>query len=83
MYKNETNCEQILLEDIKFMPEIHLKQPCITYSACEPFTRNKQRMEEFIQNGNTNFIYRNELDKACFRHNMAYRKSKECTTRTQ
>ena len=41
MYKNEWNCEQILLTGDKFMPEIHLKQPGFTYSAYGPFIRNK------------------------------------------
>ena len=49
----------------KFMPEMHLKQLGFTYSACGPFTRNKERIEKFIQTGNTDFIYRNELDKTC------------------
>ena len=65
------------------MPEMHLKQPGFTYSACGPFTRNKERIEKFMQTGNTHFIYRNELDKACFQNDMAYGKSKELTKRTQ
>ena len=32
---------------------------------------------------NTDFIYRNELDKACFHFDMAYGKSKDLTKRTQ
>ena len=36
-----------------------------------------------MQAGNTDFIYRNELDKACFQHDMAYGKSKDLTKRTQ
>ena len=39
----------------KFMPEMHLKQPGFTYSNCGPFTRNKERIEKFIQIGNTRF----------------------------
>ena len=61
----------------KFMPEIHLKQPGFTYSACDPFTKNKGRIEKFMQTGNTDFIYKNELDKVCFQHNKAYGKSKD------
>ena len=60
----------------KFMLEMHLKQPDFTYSACGPFTKNKERIEKFMQTGNTDFIYRNELDKACFQHDMAYAKQK-------
>ena len=49
-----------------FMPQMHLKQSQITYSPCSLFTRNKERIEKFMQSGNTDFIYKNELDKACF-----------------
>ena len=65
------------------MPEMHLKQPGFTYSACGPFTKNKERIEKFMQTGNTDFIYKNELDKACFQHDMAYGKTKDLVKRTQ
>ena len=65
------------------MPEMHLKQPGFTYSACGPFIKNKEIIEKFMQTGNTDFIYENELDKACFQHNMAYGKSKDLAKRTQ
>ena len=65
------------------MPEMHLKQPGFTYSACGPFTKNKETIEKFMQTGNTDFIYINELDKACFQHDMAYSKSKDLTRRTE
>ena len=68
---------KFLLAGDKFMPEMHLKQPGFTYSACGPFTKNKERIEKFMQTGNTDFIYKNELDKACFQHDMAYGKSKD------
>ena len=66
-----------------FMPEMHLKQPGFTYSACGPFTKNKQRIKKFMQTGDTNYIYKNELDKACFQHDMAYEYFKELKRRTQ
>ena len=66
-----------------FMPEMHLKQPGFTYSTCCSFTENKERIEKIMQKGNTNFIYRNELDKACFQQDMAYGKSKDLEKRTQ
>ena len=56
----------------KFMPEMHLKQPGFTYSASGPFTKNKERIQKFKETGDTKYIYKNELDKACFQHNMAY-----------
>ena len=62
----------VLLAGGKCMPEMHLKQPSFTYSACGPFTKNKKRIEKFMPTGNTNFIYKNELDKACFQHDMAH-----------
>ena len=65
------------------MPEMHLRQSGFTYSACGPFTKNKERIEKFMQTGNTDFIYRNELDKACFQHDMAYGKAKDLVRRTQ
>ena len=74
---------KFLLVGDKFMLEMHLKQPGFTYSACSPFTKNKERIEKFMQTGNTNFIYKNELDKACFQHDMAYGKSKDLIKRTQ
>ena len=67
----------------KFMPEMHLKQPGFTYSACGPFTKNKEKIEKFMQTGNTDFICKNELDIACFQHDMSYGKSKDLVKRTQ
>ena len=55
------------------MPEVHLKDLKVgTYSACGPFTRHKDRINKFIQIGDTNYIYKNELDKVCFAHDAAY-----------
>ena len=65
------------------MPELHLRQTGFTYSACGPFTKNKEWIEKFMQTGNTDFLYRNELDIACIQHDMAYGKSKYLTKRTQ
>ena len=48
------------------MPEIHLKQPGFTYSACEPFTKNKEGIQKFKETGDNSYIYKNELDKICF-----------------
>ena len=56
----------------KFMPEMHSNQPGFTYSACGHFTKNKGRMQKFKETGDTKYIYENELDKACFQHDMAY-----------
>ena len=79
---NETINKFLLVGD-KFMPEMHLEQPGFTKSACGPFTKNKERIKKFMQTGITNFIYKNELDKACFEHDMTYGKSKDLIKRTQ
>ena len=79
---NEIINKFLLLGD-NFMPEMHLKQPGFTYSAGGSFAKNKERREKFMQTGNTIFIYRNELDKDCFQHDMAYGKSKDLIKRTQ
>ena len=50
---------KFLLDGDKFMSELHLKQPGFTYSACGPFTKNKERIQKFMQKRNTDFIYRN------------------------
>ena len=59
---------KFLLVGDKFMPEIHLRQPQFTYSACGPFTKHEERIQKFKETGDTNYIYKNELDKACFVH---------------
>ena len=61
---------------------MHLRQPQFTYSACGPFTKHKQRIQKFKETGDTNYIYKNELDKACFAHDAAYSNSKDLTKRT-
>ena len=73
---------KFLLAGDKFMPEMHLRQSQFTYSACGPFTKHKQRIQKFKEIGDTNYIYKNELDKACFTHGAAYSDSKDLTKRT-
>ena len=60
-----------LLAGDKFMPEMHLRQPGFTYSVYGPFTKHNQRIQKFMQTGDINYIYKNELDKACFQHDAA------------
>ena len=78
---NET-VHKFLLAGNKFMLEMHLKQPGFTYSACRPFTKNKERIQKFKETGDTSYIYKNELDKACFQHDMAYGDFKDLKRRT-
>ena len=74
---------KFLLAGDKFILEMHLKQPGFTYSVCGPFIKNKQRIQKFMQTGDTNYIYQNELDKACFQHDMAYGDFKDLIRRIQ
>ena len=63
------------------MQKMHLRQPKFVYSACGPFTRHKERIRKFKRTGNTRLLYRNELDKACFKHDAAYVKYKDVENR--
>ena len=74
---------KFLLVGNKFISEIHLKQQSFTYSACGPFTKNRNRIEKFMQKGNTDYIYKNDLDKACFQDDVSYGKFKDLNKRTQ
>ena len=70
---------KFLLAGNKFMSEMHLKQPGFTDSACGPFTKNKERIQKFKVTIYISYIYKNELDKACFQHDMAYGDFKDLT----
>ena len=73
---------KFLLAGDKFMPEMHLKQPGFTYSTCGPFIKNNGKIKKFKETGDTNDIYKNELDKVCFQHDMAYGDFKDLARRT-
>ena len=73
---------KFLLFGDKFMPEMHLRQPWFTYSTCGPFTKNKESIKKFKQTGDTNYIYKNELDKVCFQHDNTYGDFKDLKKRT-
>ena len=73
---------KFLLTGDKFMPEMHLRQPGFTDNACGPFTKNKERIQRLKETGDTSYIYKNELDKACFQHDMAYEDFKDLGKRT-
>ena len=64
------------------MAETHLRQPGFMYSGCGPFTKNKEWIQKFKETGDSWYIYQNELDKACFQHDMAYGNFKDLTRRT-
>ena len=63
------------------MPEMHLRQPGFTYSVCGPFSKNKERIKKFKETGDTSYIYKNKLHKACFQHDMAYGDFKDLAKR--
>ena len=63
------------------MPEMYLRQPVFTYSACGPFTKNKVRIQKFKETGDSRYIYQNKLDNACFQHGMGYGDFKDLTRR--
>ena len=64
------------------MPEMHLRQPGFTCSACGPFTKNEERIQKFKQTGDSRYIYKNELDKVCFQHDITYGDFKNLKKRT-
>ena len=83
MYKMNEIVNKFLVAGDIFMPEMHLKQPRFTYSACWPFAKNKKRIQKFKETRDTDFIYKNELDEACFEHDMAYGDFKDSKKRTK
>ena len=76
------NESKVLLAGDKFMPEMHLMQPGFTYSVCGPFTKNKEKIQKFKETGDSRYIYQNELEKVCFRHDRVYGDFKDLTRKT-
>ena len=66
----------------RFMPEMYLRQSGFTYSACGPFTKNKERIQKSKNMRDSRYSYQNELDKACFVHYVAYGDFKDLPRRT-
>ena len=79
---NEIVTKSLLVQN-KFMREMHLKQSGFTYNACGPFTKNEDRIQKILRLENIESIYKNDLDKAYFQHDMAYRKYEDLNKRTQ
>ena len=61
---------KFVLAGDKFMPKMHLRQPGFTYVTCVLFTKNKERIQKFKETGDSRYICQNELDNACFQHDM-------------
>ena len=65
MYKmNEIVNKFLLAVGDRFMPEMHLRQPQFVYSACGPFTKNKERIQKFKETRDASYIYK----KNCIKH---------------
>ena len=69
-YKMNEIVNRFLLTGDKLMPEMHFKKTRFTYSVCGPFTKNKERIQKFKDTEDSRHIYQNQLDKACFKHDM-------------
>ena len=84
MNKANSIINKFLLAGDKFMPELHLVDPFVEkYSARGPFTKHTQRIQDFLNTGKLSYVYKNDLDKACFQHDMAYNKLTDLEKRTQ
>ena len=59
------------------MPEMHLKQPGFTYSACGTLSKSKKRIQKFKELGDSRYISQIELDTVWFQHDMGYGDSKD------
>ena len=81
-YKMNEIVNKFFLAGDKFMLKTNLKQPGFTYSACGTFTKIKERIQKLKETGDTNYIYKNELDKVCFQHDKAYGDFKDLKRRT-
>ena len=80
--ENKDIINRLLLIRDKFMPEMHLWDPkAKNYSACGPFIRHQQRINDFTQDGRLSHIAKNRLDAACFQHDSTYNKYKDSLNR--
>ena len=66
----------------KFMFELHLRQPGLTYNDFKSFTEQYERIQKFKETGDSNYIYKNKLDHFCFARNAAYANFKDLVKRT-
>ena len=82
VWKMNVIVNKFLLAGEKYMPEMHLKQPRVTCSACGSFTKNKEWIQKFKETGDTNYIYKKEFNKACFQYGMVYGDFKDLARRT-
>ena len=57
---------KFLLAGDKFSPEMHLRQPGFTYSACEPLTKNKERIQNLKKHEIRNIFIKTNYIKLAF-----------------
>ena len=76
----KTIIDKVLLAGDKFMPEMYLRQP--GFSDCGQSTKTKERIKKIKETVDSRHIYQNELDNACFHHDMAYGDFKDLIRRT-
>ena len=81
MYKMNEIVNKFLLAGDKFIPEMHLKQPEFTYMLVDSLLKTTKKNQKFKETGDTSYIYKNELDKASFQHDMAHEYFKDLTRR--
>ena len=53
-----------------------------TNNTCGPFTKNKERIKKLKENGDSRYIYQNEVNKACYQHDIAYGDFKDLSRST-
>ena len=76
--ENSDIVNKFLLIGDRFMPEMHLWDPIVKkYSACGPFTKHRERINEFMKDGRLSHIAKNKLDAACCQHDSGYDKYKD------
>ena len=81
-YKMKEIINKFLLAGDKFMSEMHLRQSRSVYIACGPFTKIKEKTQKFKEPGDSRYIYQNELYKAWFQRDTAYRDFTDLHRRT-
>ena len=68
---------KFLLDGDKLTPKMHLKLRGFTYSACRPFSTNKEQIQKFKETEDSEYIDQNELETTCFQHDIAYEDFKD------
>ena len=68
-----------LLAGINLCVKCILRQLGLTYCSCGTFTKSKERMQNFKETGDSQYICQNELNEICFQHDIAYGDFKDLT----